>query len=121
MLIHFTQELDYVPGDENFLLDSSLISIPTGISATAIENFNLQAYPNPASDKLMLILTNPGNEVVNITIQDAVGKIVKHHQRQLHSNSMVQVTLGIGDLSPGVYVVTATTESKQATVKLIKE
>jgi len=121
MLIHFTQELEYMPGDENFLLDSSLISIPTGISATAIENFNLQAYPNPASDKLMLILTNPGNELVNITIRDAVGKIVKHHQRQLHSNSMVQVTLGIGDLSPGVYVVTATTESKQATVKVIKE
>jgi hypothetical protein len=121
MLIHFTQELDYVPGDENFLLDSSLISIPTGISATAIENFNLQAYPNPASDNLMLILKNPGTEMVTITIRDAVGRTVKQHQRQLHSNSLIQITMGIKDLPSGIYTVTAVTESKQATVKVMKE
>ena len=100
MNILSTQELTYVSGDEYFLLDSSLL-VATGIEDDLHSNVlpSRSAYPNPASDRVQLVLHHPGLDEIDFKLMDISGKEVLHFTRDAHQLSLVQFTFSVKDLS----------------------
>ncbi len=61
----------------------------------------LQIYPNPATDKLMVVIKNSGN--IFIEIYSALGQL----QKQILSNQNGTATILVSDLNAGVYFIKA--------------
>lgn len=77
----------------------------------AIGEFNL--YPNPVTSDILMI-TSAKNNAKQVTIFDMLGK-------QVLSKTLVDKTLDVSSLQPGVYIIKITEDKKTATRKLVVE
>lgn len=79
-------------------------------------------YPNPAKDKLTLVVSSPANNNLTISIADLAGRIV---QRQAISvvNGGNNLDMDVSALSAGTYIIKANCNSgcKALLVKFVKE
>ena len=50
------------------------ISSPTAVSNLALEDQNLEVYPNPASEIAFIELNLPENEALSVQVTDAFGR-----------------------------------------------
>lgn len=78
---------------------------------------NVILYPNPAKHELNLTGLN-GYDQVNIQVFNAVGQLVVE-QNQLNGNALI--TMGIKDLTKGVYLVKVLAGGQIITKRFIKE
>ena len=84
------------------------------IPSTGIKTYNsssIRLYPNPATELLNI---SSENEILNIGIYNVEGQLVKYVSD--HFNS-----IGISDLSNGIYFVKVYTENGTETLKFIKK
>ncbi|HKI47225.1 MAG TPA: T9SS type A sorting domain-containing protein, partial [Balneolales bacterium] len=86
----------------------------TGIDESGTGGFSV--YPNPVTDKLTIMMTGENAGEVQITLHNALGKLLLIQE--------VQGTRQELDMSPfprGVYIVTVTGSGTSAYKKIIKE
>jgi hypothetical protein len=99
MLLIYFSYLDYQPGDENIIIDTSTVHPIHPCSSVGIteQAYNqLQLYPNPATDRLTIASTR-GLEMIEII--DLVGRVV------LRVSEPQSSTISVSDLIRGVHMV----------------
>jgi hypothetical protein len=74
-----------------------------GINENTLLNQNLVMYPNPAKDYFNFNLINTTNEIVNVTIYNTLGQLVK--TINLGNEAVIQKAIVISDLKSGIYIV----------------
>ena len=83
-----------------------------------IKEYNISSgvrlYPNPATDELTV--DNGQIYMKEMYVYDVVGKEVKHLK-----SSNTKITVSVGDLCPGVYMVKVLSEDGIAMKKFVKE
>lgn len=80
--------------------------------------FDVNLYPNPASDFVVVAVTSPTETEVQISLRSIDGRIVQTLSTQVNSTQSIE-TLSIGNLSSGVYLVEVRTEDKLSIRKVI--
>ena len=93
-------------------------SIPTSCSNKQTSGLTneVEIYPNPASDNLMMVYRSVFEEEVGIRIYDMVGKTYRNEERQMHEGENL-VTFNVEGLQSGVYFL----EVQSLTGKVVKE
>lgn len=82
----------------------------------SISNSHFSISPNPTSGHYTLRVNQPNDDIINIRVVDANGRIVEQHTT---AEPLSQYTYN-GHLSAnGVYYVTVTSNGRQQTIKLI--
>ena len=90
-------------------LFSSTITIETTVnSEDIILEKNISLFPNPATDEIYLDFTLPRSFDFEISIHDAVGKLV--FDRDVENISHQQLELNISDFSSGLFFIKIKTE-----------
>jgi hypothetical protein len=119
MLVYFSYTT-YHNGDENILIDSSLISTniaPVGDMVSTVQLYD--PSPNPANEKLMFQYFLPKNSDVQFTITDMQGKIVK--EKSMNQNSGISSeTISIEELRSGIYFLNVRNAGVVRTKRFIK-
>ena len=118
MMIGFFAYTGYEPGDENVVLDSSLVS---GAAEVDADKFSLQLFPNPASDNLNVNISVISNGYLFYDVYDINGSLLK----SLHANNVSagshEITIPVNDLSAGMYLLKVQSAEGIATRKFLKE
>jgi hypothetical protein len=78
------------------------------------QTIELNIFPNPVSDRIYS--TIPSDDVVNISIFDVLGKLVKSGIMTVDDNS-----ISVQNLSKGIYIAKIQSNGVSKTIKLIKE
>ncbi|MEZ4798397.1 MAG: DUF4394 domain-containing protein [Flavobacteriales bacterium] len=82
---------------------SAILEVAVGVDEFAQENQLVNIYPNPATDVLNISMVSDQAGMVNLTLVDVTGKIVKSiNQIQILSGSNMK-QLNVSDLAPGIY------------------
>ncbi len=105
MMVAFIAYTTYQAGDENIILDSTLVN--TGIEQT--ENSSLKIYPNPVNDFLTIELEE---EISSVKIISLDGRILLNES----SENIIDVT----SLSAGIYFVEIKTDRNSYRKKIVK-
>ncbi len=100
MMLCFFAYTVYFPGDENIILDSSLLE--TNIADEDILKFAV--FPNPATTEINIANQNPTCTAFQITINDANGKIMISENDNLHSIRKISTE----NLPEGIYTIRIT-------------
>jgi multisubunit Na+/H+ antiporter MnhE subunit len=91
-------------------------SIYTGIREASL-NSDFSLYPNPATDKLNVVLTNKKAESVSVKVFNNLGQLVK--TAQLGTATDINNQIDLTGLSSGIYVVKTTVGNASSSKKLI--
>jgi len=91
------------------LCSSSTAPQITGISNQSLSNDLVKIYPNPASDKLYIDLTNTKASKGQMVVKDALGKTVMTIPVNISSGTN-HLEIDISGLRPGIYIVQIVSE-----------
>lgn len=99
-------------------VDSFLTQPATGITPIGeVKDFSIQAFPNPAKDKITLrVMKGLKEGMGNIEIVDLAGRVMKNE----HMESEVK-EISIDALPAGVYIIKYTDDKHSNVIKLNKE
>jgi hypothetical protein len=92
-------------------------NVLTGINNATFTTPNLTIYPNPANDKVKVILDNAKAENVSIEITNQFGQTLKSVEAGNHS--FINQSVDVSGLASGIYFVKTSVGNKTATKKLI--
>ena len=82
-----------------------------GVGSNSSSEFNV--YPNPTNGKFSVTL--PLNIKANISVADAQGKIILEKNNLSNGSQM-----NLGNVAPGVYLVSISSENEVQTIRLVK-
>ncbi|WP_291274104.1 choice-of-anchor J domain-containing protein [Flavobacterium sp.] len=99
-------------GANSDLIGVDTFSVDRPLSTDSFFNQNFAMYPNPASNVLNLLPRN-GNSVNHFSITDLNGRTVA-------SGAVVDNSVNVSNLSPGVYFVSVETNEGKGTAKFVK-
>jgi hypothetical protein len=113
MMVYFTFT-GYQPGDENIIIDSTLIT-NTKLNNTSL-NHQIQVFPNPVLNNKVYI-NAPGLEGKDaiISITDISGRIIMHQEAQFQAQNN---EINIPDLNNGLYILLLNLDNKQTSFKI---
>ncbi len=120
MLVFLTYVL-YQPGDENILIDSSLLEEPTGITEAVNYISTPQLYPpvpNPASDETEIRFYLPVAEQIQLCLFDQNGSLIKQTEVR-GCEGVNNVQWNTRELNSGVYFVELKSGNKRPTKALV--
>lgn len=105
----------------NGVIDSFNRERVTGINETAVlKANNILVYPNPASDKVSVLLNATVSTIAQVNIMDIKGAVVKSMANKLVAGVNV-MELSVADLPKGMYFVQVTSNEGTSTKKLVIE
>lgn len=87
----------YTDVSENDVYYTQLTSL-SSVKESA-KSFDVDVYPNPATDQLKITFDNPGNKTVSFKLHDLSGRIVSN-QPLIQSN---QIIMDVSEIPSGVY------------------
>ncbi len=88
------------------ILNAQIASIESDASISEINNdFELNLYPNPASDKLVVSFDVLGEQNTYIIITDVLGNQIMNLKKTFPMNETQNIVLDTSTLSSGVYVL----------------
>jgi uncharacterized protein (TIGR02145 family) len=116
----FSYRLDYYSanifaGDDSKVIGMSVRCIKDSTSSIKELNFNheINIYPNPATDKIIIDKVN--RQKLHITIYNLIGDIVL--KREIDDNTVIDISF----LTNGVYLIKVISIDKTVQKKIIKE
>ena len=83
------------------------------------DDFNLKAYPNPASDELNINLEGTIHGAANLQLVNVQGQII--YTQQLTNDNIQNITLNITPYPAGIYLLRVLDEQQIKTVKIAIE
>ena len=96
---------------------SQAVLLPTKINSPKSGSFTV--FPNPVSDHLTIELPALISAKFEVAICDLQGRKIRTYHAEASGKKVIQVN-ELGFLSPGIYLVRITDESKSYTQKIIK-
>ncbi len=84
------------------------------------QNDKLSIYPNPATDKINLVINGTQNETAQIEIIDMQGKILSSTNKNITEGASTQ-SINVSSLAKGNYFVRMKTRDRERTEKFVKE
>lgn len=115
MMVTFITYTDYQAGDENIILDSTLLATPV----TQGMKGKLLVFPNPARTVVYLTAQDiPDLSPVKLSLSDMNGRLIKEEN---WNTSQKYHTISIESLPSGIYLLRAETEQGAFVHKIIKE
>lgn len=117
MLMTFMAYTDYEPGDEDIIMDSTLIATATNDVPHA--ELNVSVYPNPATDYLMVNAKIPGNEA-QLELINQLGQVVKKYAGLKISKGMLTKQIDLSSLPPSMYLIELTAGDQHFSTKINK-
>jgi thermitase len=91
---------------------SALTYVPNGINRPV--NAGISVFPNPATDKITITSDHPVIQPVEVTLADALGKIV-----YATDVNQLPVTIGISELERGIYILSLKGNGSISTLKVV--
>jgi hypothetical protein len=116
MMIVFFTWLPYETGDENIILDSSLVTTVPLISTV---NTTLLIYPNPVHDELLIYTNFQASGTISYELFDVTGGIVKQWQEPGSIQKISKIS--VNNLQSGVYLLKASSAEGAHFAKVIKQ
>ncbi len=114
MLYLFASVVTYKLGDENIILDSTLlVNVPEVVSQDA----NFTVAPNPVDEVLDIRAHTPLAGLADLVITDLHGRTV----RQWRERDLQHSRTSVGDLAAGVYALQIRQVGRVSTFKVIKQ
>jgi hypothetical protein len=108
----------YLPGDENVILDSTLLTSVPHIESH--NDFSLHVFPNPVSDELNVGMELKGNEEMTFTLYNSSGSKIREWNKSLPPGVQAN-SFSLKGLSSGMYLLKASSANGTAMVKVMKE
>ena len=114
--IEISQE---TPDWENIIigLDSNGFYVQNNKLENIIQKFEI--FPNPANERINILIESRINEDANISIYNIMGTIIYSKDINISNRTMVEIP--INNLNNGVYFVTVSTNYTRTTKKIIKQ
>ncbi|HYV95108.1 MAG TPA: T9SS type A sorting domain-containing protein [Chitinophagales bacterium] len=117
MMIVFFAFLAYQPGDEDIILDSTVVSVPPIVQQ---QNLPMHVFPNPVLDEL-----NVGTELqkatdLSFSLVNEEGQIAKVWNKTI-SGGVQATSFSLKGLPSGIYFLKATSAEGYAVTKVIKQ
>jgi pectate lyase len=94
-------------------------TVPVAFSGMAVSGNSMTVYPNPADHEINLLLKTTGEGIVNITLRDISGRIIKTFPVQKITRKMQPLKIHVDDLYPGPYFLEVTTQYSQQIGKIV--
>lgn len=91
--------------------------LSTGIDENYMEPVKI--YPNPSSENLSVEFSTTSTEIIEATLLDDCGKLVKPICRKLEAPGLVKLNADISDLPSGIYFLNLHVGDKSKTQKVI--
>ncbi len=91
--------------------------VTTGINNIA-NTLTAAVYPNPASTRLMVSLSNDKYETITAQLLDITGRIVLNENKEL-ANGLNNLEFNTANLTNGMYVLELRTAEKSLTTKIV--
>lgn len=122
MLIYFAF-LEYQPGDEEILLDSTLLSSAAPFLPDARDIGAIRVFPNPASEQISIEFEIAEMTDIQASITNLNGGVLKiFAEKHGLTPGIYRENADIRDLPPGVYLVKIQTSSgKNRATKIVKQ
>ena len=111
MLCYFTFVI-YQPGDENIILDSSILAPANGINKV-FDSPQLNIYPNPVHNTLSIDLDKSTN--ATIVVMDINGREINHYS--IFDSCF---KLDVSSYTEGIYMIRIEQAGAQATKRFVK-
>jgi len=114
--IEISQE---TPNWENIIigLDSNGFYVQNNNLEKVITKFDI--FPNPANEKINILIESRINDKANISIYNIMGTII--YSKNINISNRTKVEIPINNLNNGVYFVTVSTNYTRTTKKIIKQ
>lgn len=109
--------MDYQPGDEDIILDSSFYGYPTTAEPVKKE-LSLKIFPNPANKSIHFTALLTGNDV-SWSLTDLFGQIRKAQHEKNIPGGLYERKIDVSDLPGGVYLLTLKSNEQSANLKVI--
>ncbi len=108
-------------GCEATAMVSIVVDPCTGIAENKVSAFTFNAYPNPAKDKLNLVVNTSKQIDLTIELVDAVGKVILK-QNTSFDKVKTEQQINMTSVAPGIYFVKLSTKDGSfQTLKLVKD
>jgi autotransporter-associated beta strand protein len=105
----FADLIDVQENDKIEILEKELSS--------NIDNFKIEAWPNPFSDRIELRFSDNYSAQGKIIVYDGMGKIVE----QINLNELINNSLHLGsNYSKGIYLISISDETQTQSIKVVK-
>lgn len=117
MLMTFMSFTEYQPGDEDILLDSSIVA--TGSDAIPASVNGISVYPNPTNGKVWVTASGMDNQA-QLKIINAVGMVVMEFPVLKASNDMITKEIDISMLPDGIYYLNFTSGKRHLSSGILK-
>jgi subtilisin family serine protease len=82
-------------------------------------NNGFGTYPNPAVNETTVTVTNDWAGEVSLTVIDATGR--QYITRQMNTGTAREVKLDVSKLGKGIYIIRASSATREASIKFIKK
>ncbi len=104
-------------GDNRFELNET--GIPNGVTnVNAISNLNVNISPNPATDATVLTYAAAQKGATSITVANIMGQQV--YSKDMGQQNAGNIVLPMGELTPGIYLVTLKCGNEVITKRVVK-
>lgn len=122
MLVYFAFT-PYLPGDENIIIDSTLVlsNSSTAFSSIISTPQLYEPFPNPSKNTFTFQYFLPKSSLVKISIVDMKGKLFKEENPHKILNGLITSQINIESLTSGIYFLTLNADGVLKTKKLVKE
>jgi hypothetical protein len=118
MQILFYSYLDYEPGDENIVLDSSLISTETFVDLQTTKAVNI--FPNPAADYFLVNGTTGEAAIVVLRLFNAMGMLIEERSIYVKGHSFME-QFNTSQLPGGFYFLETSTKKGITLYKIVRQ
>ncbi|MBA3648024.1 MAG: T9SS type A sorting domain-containing protein [Chitinophagales bacterium] len=109
--------MDYMPGDENIVLDSSYAT-GTGIPDFDRNKLSLTVFPNPVTDQLQFMAWLPQHEVI-WTLSNSLGTVIKSVKQSRIANGDYAQEIDLSKYPAGVYLLSVQSGNEKTTSKVM--
>lgn len=117
MLVVFYAWLAYEPGDENVILDSTLLSVPGIVQQ---QNLSLHVFPNPVLNELNVGTELSQTQELTFILTNVTGQSVKAWEKTISGGAQA-TSFSLEGLPAGMYLLKANSAKGYAITKVIKQ
>jgi hypothetical protein len=117
MLMTFMAYTEYQPGDEDIIMDSSMIA--TGVTDVATNDFAIDVYPNPANNYVIVNGNLPGEDV-QMRLVNALGMVVQQLPSTKIPKGIFTKKISLASLPTGIYFLELTSADQHFSTSIVK-